>query len=299
MAHNPFACLQVPELDDDMLNDDSGDPMIEEDAADRKERLRKQKDAEAAARLKLMSQPLQRGLPRPNHKQLKVHSSVVDSMSELEKAGALVEAEIAAIIAYEAGAYPVKGKPKKKEKLPPRDDFSRADLESASLLILEETMEGKQEEIDPQRFARVLEEVADDVVQMGAEGGHVALSGLGSDAVAAEALQAQFLSLRERVAKAAKKAEKAQKRAEILTTGLEARAKALIGSIGDCYYEIDETAASLGGFEAAREREQEALPRRLARLEAAVSEQAAREKTLQERYAELQREYHALTAGGS
>ncbi len=289
----------MPELDDDMLTDDSSEPMIEEDAADRKERLRKQKEAEAAARLKLMSQPLQRGLPRPNHKQLKVHANTIDSMSDVEKAGAMVEAEMAAIIAYEAGAYPVKGKPKKKEKLPPRDEFSRDKIESASLMILEETLESKQDQIDPQRFARILEEVADDVVKMGAEGEHAALSGAGSDAAASAALQAQFLSLRERVAKAAKKAEKAQKRAEILTAGLEARAKTLIGSIGDCYYEIDESAASLGGFEAAREREKEALPRRLARMETAVAEQVAREKALQERYAELQREYQALSAGGS
>ena len=83
----------MPELDDDMLTDDSSEPMIEEDAADRKERLRKQKEAEAAARLKLMSQPLQRGLPRPNHKQLKVHANTIDSMSDVEKAGAMVEAD--------------------------------------------------------------------------------------------------------------------------------------------------------------------------------------------------------------
>ena len=144
-----------------------------------------------------------------------------------------------------------------------------------------------------------LEEVADDVVKMGAEGEHTALSGASSDGVVVGALQAQFVSLRERVAKAAKKAEKAQKRAEILTAGLEARAKSLIGNVGDCYYEIDESAASLGGFEAAREREKEALPRRLERMETAVSEQVAREKALQERYVELQREYNALTAGGS
>ena len=40
--------VQVPELDEEMLTDDSSEPIIEEDAADRKERLRKQKEAEAA-----------------------------------------------------------------------------------------------------------------------------------------------------------------------------------------------------------------------------------------------------------
>jgi pre-mRNA-splicing factor CDC5/CEF1 len=291
----------VPELDEGMLTDDSGDPIIEEDAADRKERLRKQKDAEAAARLKLMSQPLQRSLPRPSHKTLKVHSDVSVAMSAVEKAGAMVEAEIAAIVTYEAGAYPIKGKPKKKEKLPPRDDFPREQLESAALMILEETTEEEapNQKVDAETFSRVFEEVADDVVKMGEGGQHGALSEAGSDAAAAAALQAQFLSLRERVAKAAKKAEKAQKRAEILTAGLEARAKALLGGIGDCYYEIDESAASLGGFEAARAREKEALPRRLARLEAAVAEQVTREKTLQERFAELQREQQALLAGAA
>jgi predicted RNase H-like nuclease (RuvC/YqgF family) len=168
-------------------------------------------------------------------------------------------------------------------------------------MILEETTEEEapNQKVDAETFSRVFEEVADDVVKMGEGGQHGALSEAGSDAAAAAALQAQFLSLRERVAKAAKKAEKAQKRAEILTAGLEARAKALLGGIGDCYYEIDESAASLGGFEAARAREKEALPRRLARLEAAVAEQVTREKTLQERFAELQREQQALLAGAA
>ena len=88
-----------------------------------------------------------------------------------------------------------------------------------------------------------------------------------------------------------------RKRAELLTKGLEARAKALLGSAGDLYYEGDETGASLGGFEAAREREQGALPRRLAQLEASVAEQISREVELQKRYAELQREHAGLTSG--
>ena len=41
-----------------------------------------------AARLKLMSQALQRQLPRPNHKKLQVDSEVREGMSEVEKAAA-------------------------------------------------------------------------------------------------------------------------------------------------------------------------------------------------------------------
>ena len=44
-----------------------------------------------AARLKLMSQALQRQLPRPNHKKLQVDSEVREGMSEVEKAAAMVE----------------------------------------------------------------------------------------------------------------------------------------------------------------------------------------------------------------
>lgn len=100
--------IQVPEMDEAGMSDDLPGNGVEEDAADRKERLKKQKEAEAAARLKLMSQPLQRGLPRPNHKTLTVHAKVTKGSSALEQAAALVEAEIGAIVAYEAGAYPVR-----------------------------------------------------------------------------------------------------------------------------------------------------------------------------------------------
>ena len=135
----------------------------EEDAADRKERLKKQKEAEAAARLKLMSQPLQRGLPRPNHKTLAVHADVAAGSTALEQASALVEAEIGAIVAYEAGAYPTKGKPKKKDKLPPRVELSREAMESAALLVLEEVQE-ETRGVDREVYERVWSEVVDDVL---------------------------------------------------------------------------------------------------------------------------------------
>ena len=149
----------------------------EEDAADRKERLKKQKEAEAAARLKLMSQPLQRGLPRPNHKTLAVHADVAAGSTALEQASALVEAEIGAIVAYEAGAYPTKGKPKKKDKLPPRDDFSREKMESAKLMILEESMEDPRAKVDIGAFERVWADVTGDVVKS-ESGDHGSLVGL-------------------------------------------------------------------------------------------------------------------------
>lgn len=38
----------------------------------------------------------------------------------------------------------MKGKPKKKDKLPARDEFSREDVESAKLMILEESMVSNQ-----------------------------------------------------------------------------------------------------------------------------------------------------------
>ena len=62
----------------------------------------------------------------------------------------VLQAEIGAIVAYEAAAYPLKGKPKKASKLPPRDEYSREKLEAAKLMILEESME------DPRAKAQVV-----------------------------------------------------------------------------------------------------------------------------------------------
>ena len=62
----------------------------------------------------------------------------------------VLQAEIGAIVAYEAAAYPLKGKPKKASKLPPREEYSREKLEAAKLMILEESME------DPRAKAQVV-----------------------------------------------------------------------------------------------------------------------------------------------
>ena len=135
-----------------------------QDATDRKKRLADEKQAAADSRLRTMSQPLQRGLPRPNHKKLVVHGSAPKGATPMEVAAAMVEAEIAAIVQYEAAAYPAKGgKPKKKDKLPPRVELSREAMESAALLVLEEVQE-ETRGVDREVYERVWSEVVDDVL---------------------------------------------------------------------------------------------------------------------------------------
>jgi pre-mRNA-splicing factor CDC5/CEF1 len=150
--------IQVPDatgLEDDD-DEGGGAGALEEDASDRKKRLAAEKAAAAAARLRTMSQPLQRQLRRPSHKQLKVADAPQKGASAVEQAAALIEREIGAIVTYEALAYPPKGgKPKKKDKLPPRDEFSPKQMESAALLLLEEMQEESRPLPDAAAFAAV------------------------------------------------------------------------------------------------------------------------------------------------
>ena len=298
--------IQLPE--GDMPEDDEGSEGdgIVEDAADRKKRLASEKQAVEDAAFKLLSQPLQRGLPRPTPEAVSAYVgglSIPKKPTSLQSAAAMVEAEISAIVAYEAVTHPTKGKAKKKKlkELGPRDEFSRDQLESAKLLILEESLDDKQhnaDAVDPAVFTEAWEAAAAGVAFLPGSGAH----GLSSSATKAElvsALRNQFEGLRAQMDEDAKKAAKVLAKAELLTKGLETRGKSLLEGIRELYYTIDTATSNFASFEAVHAREQPALPWRVSTLEAEVAKQVDREAELQARYRELLQEHAAVSAGNA
>jgi hypothetical protein len=90
--------IQLPEGSMD-LDDGGKEDSLVEDAADRKTRLASEKKAEEDATLKLMSQPLQRGLPRPEPKAVAAALAPKGAPANAaERADQMVQAELVAMV---------------------------------------------------------------------------------------------------------------------------------------------------------------------------------------------------------
>lgn len=124
------------EIPDEQQEGGMSEEARQEDAAERDRRERERLAAEQELELRRRTQVMQRGLPRPLVVDLKHLTKEADQMTD--PAAALIAREAAALMANDAGKYPlpgsqVKGTPRAMDRI---DDNALAD---ARLLILSET----------------------------------------------------------------------------------------------------------------------------------------------------------------
>jgi pre-mRNA-splicing factor CDC5/CEF1 len=95
---------------------------------------------------------------------------------------------------------------------------------------------------------------------------------------------------RKHMAREAKRCGKMEKKLKILTGGYQARAQALIKELQDTFEQIEQNHLALSTFKFLANQENLAIPKRLESLTEDVMRQMERERSLQQRYGQLQEE---------
>uniref|UniRef100_A0A1D2A2M5 Cell division cycle 5-like protein n=1 Tax=Auxenochlorella protothecoides TaxID=3075 RepID=A0A1D2A2M5_AUXPR len=278
------------------------DGFFEEDAADAAQRRAAAAEAERCAALRRASQAVQRGLPRPAPDAARALASDPPATTAggeadaLRRASALLGAELAALLAYEAEAFPAKAEKGKGKgaaaahqaaSLPPLEQFASEALASAAQLLAAETAAVRagtgHAGSTAEEAAAASAAAAADIILLPSTGRFVR----GASASAAEraaALGARFDHARHEMEREARRAAKLEARAGLLTAGLAARGGRLAEEAAGATRDLAAAALDLACFGELAAREAEAGPARVAELAALVAAQRAREAALQDRY---------------
>jgi pre-mRNA-splicing factor CDC5/CEF1 len=300
--------LLVPEEEEEEEEGEqvNGFVLSEEDAAERDARRKKKQEEEQRKMLARRSQAVQLGLPRPANvdverllQDLSVDEEETPAPGEAQR---LIDVELAQILQHDSIAHPVPGTSRPGGTrsayiMPSDEDIADAKaqihLELAASLGFPDANDGqireglaalsKLEEFDEtSSWAHIRQQLTFD-----------ATSKIWMDATKLSATQrvagyiAQLEGSRDLMSKEANKASKSEKKLGVTLGGYQARSKALSKRITDAFEDLQRTKVDLESFSQLRVNESAAGPRRVSALKEEVEKLERREKTLQERYAEL------------
>ena len=102
-----------------------------------------------------------------------------------------------------------------------------------------------------------------------------------------ESLKDRLEQNRNQMTKEAKRAAKIEKKLKILTGGYQSRAQALIKQVTDTRDQIEQSRLELSTFKYLKDKETEAIPKRLQSITDDVARQTDREGELQKSYQEM------------
>ncbi|KAG1900538.1 pre-mRNA splicing factor component-domain-containing protein [Suillus fuscotomentosus] len=245
-----------------MPNEEDGTagPLSEEDAAERDARLKRIREEEERKALARRTQVVARGLPRPARvdvEQLMRDLNIGEEDDDMTEVRRLLNSEIADLLLHDSIVHPLPG-----TNIPVQVKEGLVTLSSS-------------EEIDESAcWASVRQQLAFDA----ASRTWVEPSSLSAEARIAE------------MSKEASKAAKAEKKLDITLGGYQARSKALSKRVTEAFNELVRTKVDYESFARLSINEAAAGPRRLESLKEEVDTLSRRERLLQERYAELDRE---------
>lgn len=298
--------LLVPEDEDE--DDATTGPISEEDAAERDARLKRIREEEERKALARRTQAVARGLPRPARvdiERLRGELNVGEEDDDMAEARRLLSSEIADLLLHDSIVYPlpgtnIPGGTPSTYQIPPDDDLAAAKaqihLELASSIGFPDANEAQlkeglstlssSEEIDENAsWASIRRQLAFNAASR---------TWVEPSSLSAEARIAGYTTLLEEsrgeMSKEASKATKAEKKLEITLGGYQARSKALSKRVTEAFDELVRTKVDHESFARLSINEAAAGPRRLEALNEEVDALSRRERMLQERYAELDRE---------
>ncbi|KAG2132562.1 pre-mRNA splicing factor component-domain-containing protein [Suillus cothurnatus] len=298
--------LLVPEDEDE--DDATTGPISEEDAAERDARLKRIREEEERKALARRTQVVARGLPRPARvdvEQLMGNLNVGEEDDDMAEVRRLLNSEIADLLLHDSIAHPlpgtnIPGGTPSTYQIPPDDDLAAAKaqihLELASSIGFPDANEAQvkeglstlssSEEIDESMsWASIRQQLAFDTASR---------TWVEPSSLSAEARMVGYTTLLEEcrgeMSKEASKASKAEKRLDITLGGYQARSKALSKRVTEAFDELVRTKVDYESFARLSINEAAAGPRRLEALSEEVEVLSRRERLLQERYAELDRE---------
>ncbi|KAG2366262.1 pre-mRNA splicing factor component-domain-containing protein [Suillus spraguei] len=265
----------------------------------------RRKERKALAR---RTQVIARGLPRPARvdvEQLREDLNVGEEDGDMAEVRKLLNSEIVDLLLHDSIAHPlpgtnIPGGTPSTYQIPPDDDLAAAKaqihLELASSLGFPDANEAQvreglstlssSEEIDESAsWASIRQQLAFDTASR---------TWVEPNDLSAEARIAGYNTLLEEsrgeMSKEASRATKAEKKLDITLGGYQARSKALSKRVTDAFDELVRTKVDYESFARLSINEAAAGPRRLEALNDEVDTLSRRERLLQERYAELDRE---------
>ncbi|KAF9002011.1 pre-mRNA splicing factor component-domain-containing protein [Cyathus striatus] len=284
--------------------------LSEEDAAERDARNKRAKEEEERKALSRRSQVMQLSLPRPANVDVDIllEKLSLDNVSESpddSKVQTLINAELVQLMQHDAIAYPIPGTvhpgAAQSSYHMPSDD----DIEAAKVLIQQELASvvgfphASAEQLREGLLSLAKAESVDDMNSWSSIRKRLVYDATSKVWVDAETLSleervvgysAVLNNSRERMARDASKASKAEKKLGVMLGGYQVRAQALSTRITEAFEHMQKTNIDLDSFSRLRVNEEVVGPRRVAALKEEVERLETREKRLQERYAELEAE---------
>eukprot|EP00736_Rhodelphis_marinus_P007759 Rmarinus@m.16593 len=275
---------------------DEADHMEIEPDAEELDRLNEeQRRLREEALMRLRSQPVQRGLPRPTIADvaqigsgMKKPEEIASLPSARQQAEELVRSEAIMMMHSDAIRHPPPSAKKAPQGRPPRlEKFSETELEEAKVLLTMETQEVEAEAAhDLSTFTNIWTEVADDMTFAPSvkrfQRSAVATAG---DKLAA--LEERFAAVENMISKDGKRTKKLEGRVNLLVGGYQQRITKALETITANYVRTLERKAEVDVFKALEKSEAHAVQRRVTELQEATKAVQESEQQLQQRYLEL------------
>ena len=296
--------LMVPEDEEDEIAQGIA---REEDAAERDAKLKRAREEEERKALARRSQAIKLGLPRPTNVDVErllrdLQLDDEELPSDLGPAQRLVDAELVQLLHHDSLTYPLPGTShpggtKSSYRMPRDEDIDEARLaiqrELAGSLGFpdaneEQTRQGvaaltKSEEVEEAfGWPSIRSRLAFDAKQRR----YVDPASLSSED-RIEGYSALLNESRDLMAREASKIAKAENKLNVTLGGYQMRSKALTQKMTDLFGELQRGHVDYESFSRLRINENAAGPARVESLKEEVDKLARREKTLQDRYAEL------------
>uniref|UniRef100_A0A2R5LNQ6 Putative mrna splicing protein cdc5 myb superfamily n=1 Tax=Ornithodoros turicata TaxID=34597 RepID=A0A2R5LNQ6_9ACAR len=290
-----------PSMDETVVEERLIEDQAEIDALEEQERLRK-----LEAEHKLLSQVLQRDLPRPQD----VNASVLrppqtePPLTELQRAEELIKQEMLVMQHHDAlhrppstvaGSRKGGGGMEEAQHLAylekhPYEKYTSEDLEVARAVLhaeMDVVRKGMGHgDLSLEAYSQVWDECLAQVLFLPTQNRYTRAN-LASKKDRIESLDKRLEQNRLYMTREAKKAAKIEKKLRVLLGGYQSRGQALIKQIQELAEQIEQTHLELKTFEALQDHEALAIPKRVEALTEDVNRQVEREKSLQKRYRDL------------
>lgn len=290
------------------LPEDTEEPeeKIEEDMSDRIAREKAEEEARLQALLRKRSKVLQRELPRPPAASVELirdslmradedKSSFVPPTA-IEQADEAIRKELLNLLEHDNAKYPLHDKEKKKgakriaNGVPVIEEFEEDELKEADTFIKEEAqclcmaMGHEDEPLD--EFVEAHRTCLNDLMYFPTRNAY-GLSSVAGTVEKLAALQSEFENVKRKMDDDNKKAQRLEKKIDVLTHGYKARADKLKTQIELTFKQMNTAGTELDCFLALQRQEKLAASLRVKGLWEEVQKQKELEKTLQKRYGDL------------
>lgn len=290
------------------LPEDTEEPeeKIEEDMSDRISREKAEEEARQQALLRKRSKVLQRELPRPpatsveliRHSLMRADedkSSFVPPTA-IEQADEMIRKELLNLLEHDNAKYPLNDKEKKKgakrtaNGIPVIEDFDEDELKEADTFIKDEAqylhvaMGHENESLD--EFVEAHKTCLSDLMYFPTRNAY-GLSSVAGSVEKLAALQNEFENVKRKMDDDNKKAQRLEKKIDVLTHGYKMRADKLKTQIELTFKQMNTAGTELDCFLALQRQEKLAASLRIKGLWEEVQKQKELEKALQKRYGDL------------